>query len=115
MEKFEISSWTEAQQYAQELADYYGVQEGYYDVKDWKNFEKMSNQLNEKYNFGTDDKNKSRKYAVAAKKTYDNFFDEKKSRKDIEKAMADSLGIDLKDNKLKTMSNLMYDWGKISR
>lgn len=115
MEKFDISSWTEAQQKAQELADYYGVQEGYYDVSDWKNFEKMSEQLNSKYNFGTDDKNKSRKYAVAAKKTYDNFFDEKKSRNDTEKAMSDSLGIEQNDKNLRMMSNLMYDWAKIVR
>ena len=90
-------------------------QEGYYDVSDWKNFEKMSEQLNSKYNFGTDDKNKSRKYAVAAKKTYDNFFDEKKSRNDTEKAMSDSLGIEQNDKNLRMMSNLMYDWAKIVR
>lgn len=118
MEEFGLSSWTEAQDKAKDLADYYGVIEGYYDVKDWKKFEKMEGEVARRLKLDPkdpDNKDTLRKYAVAARKTHDNFFDEKKSRKDIEKAMADSLGIDLKDNRLKTMSNFMYDWGKISR
>ena len=107
-EEFNLDTWEEAEEKTKELAKDYGVKEGYYDIKDWKNLNKMKEQY---MNNGVADKEVARKNAVAAKKTYDNFYDSKKSRKDIEKAMMDSMGIN--NSQARVMSDAMYKWGDI--
>ena len=111
MENFDISSWKDAEKKAQELANYYGVEEGYYDVKEWKYLEKMKEQMIKKHNISPEG-NTARKYAVAAKKTYDNFYDAKKSKSEIEKAMVDTMGI-RNSKQLRMMSDSMFDYARI--
>lgn len=104
-EEFGINSWEEAEKKAKTLANDYGVQEGFYDVKDWKKFEKMRDEM--AYN----GRRASKKQAVAAKKVYDNFYDKTKSREEIEKAMRDSMGIN--NSQARIMTDAMYKWGNI--
>lgn len=104
-EEFGINSWEEAEKKAKTLANDYGVQEGFYDVKDWKKFEKMRDEM------ANNGRRASRKQAVAAKKVYDNFYDKTKSREEIEKAMRDSMGIN--NSQARIMTNAMYKWGNI--
>ncbi len=111
MENFDISSWQEAEKKAQELANYYGVEEGYYDVKEWKYLEKMKEQMIKKHNISPEG-NTARKYAVAAKKTYEHFYDAKKSKSEIEKAMVDTMGI-RNSKQLRMMSDSMFDYARI--
>ena len=104
-EEFGINSWEEAEKKAKTLANDYGVQEGFYDVKDWKKFEKMRDEM------ANNGRRASKKQAVAAKKVYDNFYDKTKSREEIEKAMRDSMGIN--NSQARIMTDVMYKWGNI--
>ena len=104
-EEFNLNSWEDAEKKAKDLADEYGVIEGYYDVKDWKKFEQMRDEMS------NNGERASRKQVVAAKKLYENFYDKSKKRSDIEESMMNTMGIDSSQARL--MSNAMYKWANI--
>lgn len=108
--KSKENSWSKSAEKTQELAKVYGVGEGFYDAGLWMKFEKMQDKIRH------DSGNRisiaeARKQAVASKKIHDNFYDKTKSRKEIEKAMMDSMKID--ESQARIMSKAMYDWNEI--
>ena len=111
MEKRHYDSWEEAEKETRDMAMQYGAVEGNYNVDDWMNYEKYIENYVKKNIKDPEERRQARKQAVAAQKTFDNFYDSKKERKDIEKAMRDSMGIN--NSQARILSNAMYNWSNI--
>lgn len=101
--KFNLSSWEEAKDKTNELTKEYGVQEGIFDYNEWKKLEDVRDAMSK------NGKRATRQQAVAAKKTYEHFYDKNKSKNEMQKSIQEQLNVDASSAKIMSDAMLKYN------